>query len=376
MDFYQGQTIERLDVAALGPGGPVPPGVSRRPGPGQYYASPALAALLRSVPNGRLGDRFPGSMAGTIGDSALSGPDELAVYVGYRPSALAAVPGTGVVTAVAAGQGQQVFTPFFRYAFAVGVLAVLFPILILIATFPCSAAPAGHRPNGCAATDLSAAEAGGALSPQAGATLVSGLRDLGGTVVYPLYLLPQAANPNYQGNYIAVMSCSVLRDLAVLGQCAPGVQTVQVSDNSLVYSDNPCGGRAQVLERLVYLAVALTILVAGCSLAVAVGGGLADRKRPFTLLRVSGTPVRTLYRVMFLEAVLPLATASVVTAALAYGMSVLIFIRLAPPGTAIPQLGHVYYATMGAGLVIALMVIGVTLPLLNRMTSPDNARFE
>ncbi len=42
--------IERLDVSALGRGAPVPPGVSRLPGPGQYCASPALAALLRTVP--------------------------------------------------------------------------------------------------------------------------------------------------------------------------------------------------------------------------------------------------------------------------------------------------------------------------------------
>jgi hypothetical protein len=135
-------------------------------------------------------------------------------------------------------------------------------------------------------------------------------------------------------------------------------------------------GRAATLQRLVYLAVALTILVAGCSLAVATGGGLVDRKRPFTLLRVSGTPIRTLYRVVFLEAVVPLAAATVVAAALAYGMSILIVIRLAPPGTPVPLLGHVYYATMGAGLAIALIVIGVTLPLLKRMTGPDNARFE
>jgi hypothetical protein len=31
---------------------------------------------------------------------------------------------------------------------------------------------------------------------------------------------------------------------------------------------------------------------------------------------------------------------------------------------------------MGAGLAIALIVIGVTLPLLNRMTGPDHVRFE
>jgi hypothetical protein len=109
---------------------------------------------------------------------------------------------------------------------------------------------------------------------------------------------------------------------------------------------------------------------------VAIGGGLADRKRPFTLLRVSGTPVRTLYRVLLLEAVVPLAAATLVTAGLAYGMSVLAIMQMAPPGTPVPLLGHVYFATMGTGLAIALIVIGVTLPLLNRMTEPDNVRFE
>src|SRR6202044_3419478 len=74
-DFYQGQTIERLDVAALGSRAPVPPGISRLPGPGQFYASPALAALLRTVPRDELGARFPGVQIGTIGPQALSGPD-------------------------------------------------------------------------------------------------------------------------------------------------------------------------------------------------------------------------------------------------------------------------------------------------------------
>jgi hypothetical protein len=37
-------------VAAAGASSPVPPGIPRDPAPGQYYASPALAALLRSTP--------------------------------------------------------------------------------------------------------------------------------------------------------------------------------------------------------------------------------------------------------------------------------------------------------------------------------------
>ena len=71
-------------------------------------------------------------MIGVLGNAALTGPDELAIYVGYQPSSLAAVPGTRLVAALQGTPGPAVFTRFFRYAFAVGVLGVLFPILILI----------------------------------------------------------------------------------------------------------------------------------------------------------------------------------------------------------------------------------------------------
>ena len=46
-DHFGSQTIYRVDVAATGPGSPVPPGIPDLPGPGQFYASPALARLLR-----------------------------------------------------------------------------------------------------------------------------------------------------------------------------------------------------------------------------------------------------------------------------------------------------------------------------------------
>ena len=48
-DLYAGQDINRFDVAATGASSPVPPGIPRDPAPGQYYASPALVALLRST---------------------------------------------------------------------------------------------------------------------------------------------------------------------------------------------------------------------------------------------------------------------------------------------------------------------------------------
>ena len=46
--IYHGKFIEQLDVAALGPRAPVVPGIPGLPSAGQYYASPALAALQRA----------------------------------------------------------------------------------------------------------------------------------------------------------------------------------------------------------------------------------------------------------------------------------------------------------------------------------------
>src|SRR5262249_3327868 len=85
VDFYQGQTIIRLDVASLGSSAPVPPGISKLPAPGTFDASPALERLLRTVPASQLGARFPGTLAGTIGDAALTGPNDLVIYIRYTP---------------------------------------------------------------------------------------------------------------------------------------------------------------------------------------------------------------------------------------------------------------------------------------------------
>ena len=133
-DIYRGPTIERLDIAALGPGSPVPPGISRLPSAGQYYASPALAALIRSAPANQLGNRFRGKLAGTIGQQALTGPGELVIYIGYPPSKLAGLPATQVVDKISTAPGRQAWTSYFRDAFVVGAVAFVFPILILIGT--------------------------------------------------------------------------------------------------------------------------------------------------------------------------------------------------------------------------------------------------
>jgi hypothetical protein len=100
-DLFDGQTIDRFDVAATGASSPVPPGIPRDPAPGQYYASPALIALMRATPANQLADRYPGHLAGVIGDAALPSPDSLVIVAGRIPAQLARTRNSVQVTSVA-----------------------------------------------------------------------------------------------------------------------------------------------------------------------------------------------------------------------------------------------------------------------------------
>ncbi len=151
-DEFGGQQIVRVDVAATGPTSPVPPGLSRDPAPGRYYASPALARLLRTTPADELADRYPGRLAGTIGDAALPSPDSLYLIAGHTPAQMAHRSGTIAVTAIAtrppAGFGRAVNTGGLHgpppdetippsgidLILSVVALALLAPVLIFIAT--------------------------------------------------------------------------------------------------------------------------------------------------------------------------------------------------------------------------------------------------
>ncbi len=69
--------------------------------------------------------------------------------------------------------------------------------------------------------------------------------------------------------------------------------------------------RYRQLANVVLLA---SLPIAGCSLAVCIAGGLAERRRPFSLLRLTGAPLGMLRRVVSLEAAVPLLLSVVVAA--------------------------------------------------------------
>jgi hypothetical protein len=720
-NIYKGRFIEQLDVAALGPGAPRIPGLTHIPSAGQFYVSPALSRLLKTVPADELGDRFPGQQAGLLGDAALSGPDELAIVVGYSPSQLAARPGTVQVSRIATAPQLMGTTNLYRLGFGIAAVVVLFPLMILINTatrlaatrreerlaalrlvgatprqvnvvasvdavvtasagvvigvlaflairpllesisfsgvqffgytvtptlwgylamavlvpllaalsslvslrrvwitplgvsrrttprppgwwrvlpifagIPLFIAPLVSNPGNpdgtpafiglflimaglvlggswltmqiarilarmargpsallaarrlsdnpkgafrtsaglvlavfagslvaCVVPAFNAAQSSGAaaqltnvlkvplrngpgkagLDPKTGGQLVSYLDSQTGVTVVPIYANPAAdpppvttgpsgapgasqrgrngpvprahalespANPA-SGPSDSVVSCPAIRALPALGSCAPGVAAVQASVGELLTTDNPIffnkdlpavshsstpaterlagldvsallvktnspdtlervrtyltdfeaastetapshfkgggglsewqmgtiepetfGEVAQIrnnddknIERVVLAIVALILIVAGCSLAVSVAGSLLDRKRPFTLLRLSGTPLKTLTRVVLLESIVPLVGATVVAAGVAIAIAEppLRSVFAANLGThqnfasaAHPNLG--YYITMLGGLALSALVVLATMPLLNRITQPENARFE
>ncbi len=707
-NIYKGQFIEQLDVAALGSSAPVLPGISKLPGPGQFYASPALTNLLKTVPRSELGDRFPGRQIGTIGEAALSFPTELAIYIGHSPDQMAGLPGTVEVTHIATQAQLQGTTNIYKDAFGVGALAILFPLLILINTatrlsaarreeryaamrligatphqinviasvdaivgsllgavlgsllflaarpaianisfsgvkfFPDYVTPtvwgyigmiigvpiiaavaslislrrvqisplgvsrkvtppkpglwrvaplaigiplfivattkiagdtnnANRSPlpifagfllvmvglvlsgswltlqvtrllarfartapsllaarrlsdnpkaafrtvsglvlavfvgsvvavlvpainqaqNPSGQTSLSNVlrvpyDNGPGLSPQAGAALVSKLQSYPGTTVVPVYLNPAFASfrqeliaktggtslrdgpgTNVQPPNNSIVTCANIKNLSVIGTCPSGAAAVTLDSSDLLDGDNPLfiyqnlpyitqtsprtsvkpkdlqltgllvrasnpntleqirtnltvynatvqgilggGGKGDSslsawqmgelepetigevaairnnddsnVERAVLAVIALTLITAGCSLAVTVGGSLVERKRPFTLLRVSGVPLGTLYIAILLEAALPLIVVSVVAAGVGLGVAIpvvrTLLSSLVPKGARIPAHPNTgYYIALGAGLVVALGLVLMALPLLKRMTNPEDAKFE
>jgi hypothetical protein len=726
-DYYQGRTIRRLDVAALGEGAPVPPGITELPGADEYYASPALLDLLASTPPDQLADRFPAVQAGTIGDAALSGPDDLVIMAGATPRELAGRPATKQVTAIATGPWVDSAADLYRWGFRLVALGLLFPLLTLIGTatrlaaarreerfaafrlagatprqvnviasveavagalvgtlagfalfqplrpalagiavtgaryfpdvvtpilptyaamlvgIPAAAAAAalwslrrvrvsplaasrrttpppprawrllplliglalfavsplvlgtqsgggglaagGQAAGGQAAGSpsqavlpyaflavllvmlglvmsgswltmqaarLVARSSGGAsgllaarrladnpkaafrsvsglvlavfvgtviagilpaltagmqagqratldnvlrasfvpvpsrpdlagpagaphggpdggpdgdpgvgggpggppltqpvgLTPAAGDELLGELRSSLGVATLPVYRGPsEGADVTCTSTYgcaptNGVVSCADLEQFSALGRCAPGAQAVNASFRNLLSSDNLAAqtlpvvdGGAEArpadftgmrlnailvkaddpatlerirtlltsytaqagaatapktfgevaharailydqIQRIAFAIVAVTLLIAGCALAVTVGGGLVERKRPFTLLRLAGTPARTLYRVVLLESAVPLLLTAAVAACAGFGGAVSIVDSLDLDNVSVSAPDHTYFLTLAGGLVASVAVILTALPLLRRITEPNNARFE
>ena len=140
-DQFGNQAIDRVNVAAAGPGAPVPPGISHLPGPGEYDVSPALSALFKSEPASELRDRYPGHQIGTIGAAALPSPNSLIIVIGRTRRQLSRAPGAVAVGAIQrtpascyACQYPSGSGAVLQFILVGGAVALVLPVLILIAT--------------------------------------------------------------------------------------------------------------------------------------------------------------------------------------------------------------------------------------------------
>jgi hypothetical protein len=139
----------------------------------------------------------------------------------------------------------------------------------------------------------------------------------------------------------------------------------------LIAQSNPTNNGYQQLANTVIL---VSLPIAGCTLAAGIAAGLADRKRPFSLLRLTGARLATLRRVVALESAVPLLAAAAVAIGTGFGATAM-YASLAmrhpmvAPGTA-------YYLLTAGGILAALGIIAATFPLLARITGPEVARNE
>jgi hypothetical protein len=135
LDQYRSDAIVRVDLAPTGPRSPRPPGIPALPGPGEYYASPALSHLLSSTPKAELADRYPGRQIGTIGRTGLASPDSLVLIVGHTASDLAQVPGAQQIRSfetAAQGAPGDPHPGRMQVILAVVAGALLIPVLLFI----------------------------------------------------------------------------------------------------------------------------------------------------------------------------------------------------------------------------------------------------
>ncbi|MEV4518786.1 FtsX-like permease family protein [Micromonospora tulbaghiae] len=132
-DYFRGDQILRIDVAATGPDAPTPIGVPRAPGPGEFYASPALRDLLATIPADQLADRYPGRDLGVVGPAALTSPDTLLVLVGGTPEQVGKLDQVRKVTRL---DDNRAPLPRAAIDLILGVAAggLLFPVLVFIGT--------------------------------------------------------------------------------------------------------------------------------------------------------------------------------------------------------------------------------------------------
>jgi hypothetical protein len=127
-------------------------------------------------------------------------------------------------------------------------------------------------------------------------------------------------------------------------------------------------------QQLANVVILVSLPIAGCTLVAGIAAGLADRKRPFSLLRLAGARLSTLRGVVALEGAVPLLAVAAVAIGTGFAGAAM-FAREAQQHPMVAP-GIAYYLLTAGGIVISLAIIAATFPLLARITGPETARNE
>ena len=176
-----------------------------------------------------------------------------------------------------------------------------------------------------------------------------------------------AINVGTNGSVPAVEQARTVLESAPAYSAASAPSTI----GDLIRQDNSTNNAYQQLANTVIL---VSLPIAGCTLAASIAAGLADRKRPFSLLRLTGARLATLRRVVALESAVPLLA----VAAVAIGTGFAASSEYASVAQHYPMVapGAAYYLITAGGILAALGIIAATFPLLARITGPEVARNE
>jgi hypothetical protein len=127
------------------------------------------------------------------------------------------------------------------------------------------------------------------------------------------------------------------------------------------------------IGRIVAMGLVATLALAGCSLAVAVTTATLERRRQFVFLRSAGMPASALRATILLQAGVPLTAVAIVSTALGgvVGVAVLWVVT----GTVVmPDVS--LFGIVAASVIVAMAIVVLTLPPLERMTRPASLRHE
>ena len=128
------------------------------------------------------------------------------------------------------------------------------------------------------------------------------------------------------------------------------------------------------VARIVGLGLIGSLLLAGCSLAVATMTGLLERRREYTFLRAAGMPVSRLRVLVLLQAGVPLIVVSSFSALLGV-IAAQAILRMATVAE-VPLPDPSLLGVLGVSLAVAMAVVVATLPAVDGLTRPTSLRSE